>query len=95
MGIVNRVVPGDQLMATAEEWARKLAALPGKVVAQDKMLVNRVYELAGFSQALDYRADPAIADLFGGALEADPHLKVLREQGWEAFRRSRDANYGE
>lgn len=95
MGIVNRVVPGDQLMATAEEWARKLAALPGKVVAQDKMLVNRVYELAGFSQALDYRADPAIADLFGGALEGDPHLRVLREQGWEAFRRSRDASYNE
>lgn len=94
LGFVNRVVPGDQLMAAAEEMARKLAALPQKTVRSNKMLVNRAYELAGFRQALDYRADPAIAEALGvAAEEPDPHLKVLREQGWEAFRSSRDALY--
>ncbi|MEX2081535.1 MAG: enoyl-CoA hydratase/isomerase family protein, partial [Dehalococcoidia bacterium] len=58
LGIVNRVVPGADLMATAEDWARKLAALPQATVATNKLLVNRVYELAGFLEALDYRADP-------------------------------------
>jgi enoyl-CoA hydratase/carnithine racemase len=94
LGLVNRVVPGDELMSTAEEMARKLAALPQKTVRSNKMLVNRVYELAGFREALDYRSDPAIAESLGTAAEEpDPHLKVLREQGWEAFRASRDALY--
>ena len=94
LGFVNRVVPADQVMATAEEMARKLAALPQKTVRSNKLLVNRVFELAGFREALDYRADPAIAEALGtDAEEPDPHLKVLREQGWEAFRSSRDALY--
>ena len=94
LGLVNRVVPGDQLIAAAEEMARKLAALPQNTVRTNKLLVNRVYELAGFREALDYRADPALAEALGtNAAEPDPHLKVLREQGWEAFRASRDALY--
>ncbi|HEX6031639.1 MAG TPA: enoyl-CoA hydratase/isomerase family protein, partial [Tepidiformaceae bacterium] len=95
LGLVNKVVRGDELMAAAEEMAKKLAALPQKTVRLNKALVNRAYELAGFRDALDYRADPAIAGLTGRAAEPDPHLKVLREQGWEAFRKSRDAVYGE
>ena len=96
LGIVNRVVPGDELMATAEDMARKMAALPQKTVRSNKLLVNRAYELAGFRQALDYRSDPLIAAAMGtSAEEPDPHLKVLREQGWEAFRASRDAAYAD
>lgn len=94
LGIVNRVVPADELIATAEDMARKMAALPQKTVRSNKLLVNRAYELAGFRQALDYRSDPGIAAAMGtNAEEPDPHLKVLREQGWEAFRASRDALY--
>jgi enoyl-CoA hydratase/carnithine racemase len=95
LGLVNKVVPADQLMSAAEEMARKVAALPAKTVRLNKALVNRSYELAGFRDALDYRADPAVAGLTGREAEPDPHLKVLREQGWEAFRKSRDAAYGE
>lgn len=94
LGIVNRVVPGDELMATAEDMCRKMAALPQKTVKTNKLLVNRAYELAGFRQALDYRSDASLAAATGTSAEApDPHLKVLREQGWEAFRASRDALY--
>lgn len=95
LGLVNKVVPADELMSAAEEMARKLAALPTKTVRLNKALVNRSYDLAGFRDALDYRADPAVAALTGREAEPDPHLKVLREQGWEAFRKSRDAAYGE
>ncbi len=93
LGMVNRVVPGDRLMDEAIEMARKLAALPQRTVRLNKLIVNRAYELAGFRDALDYRSDPAVAAFTGQAAEADPHLKVLREQGWEAFRQSRDALY--
>lgn len=96
LGLVNKVVPADELMAAAEEMAKKLAALPAKAVKLNKLLVNRAYELQGFRDGLGYRSDPAIAEATGQeAADPDPHLKVLREQGWEAFRKSRDAVYGE
>jgi enoyl-CoA hydratase/carnithine racemase len=93
LGIANKVVPGDQLMATAEDWARRLATLPGNTVATNKILVNRVFELAGFKEALNYREDPAIAPLVAGGGAQAEALKVLQEQGWEAFRKARDAQY--
>ena len=96
LGLVNKVVPADELMSAAEEMAKKLAALPAKAVRTNKLLVNRAYELQGFRDGLGYRSDPAVAEAMGQeAADPDPHLKVLREQGWEAFRKSRDAVYGE
>jgi len=97
LGLVNRVVPDDRLEAEAEAMARKMAALPQRAVKTNKLLVNRVHELAGFRDALDYRDDPLIKAL--SQREGDPglneHLRVLREQGWEAFRQSRDVMYRE
>jgi enoyl-CoA hydratase/carnithine racemase len=94
LGIVNRVVPADELMTVAEETALKIAALPARTVQMNKVLVNRVHEIAGLQQALNYRDDPLIAAMSeAGFRQDDPHLKVLREQGWEAFRQSRDVLY--
>jgi enoyl-CoA hydratase/carnithine racemase len=95
LGFVNRVVANDRLMPEAEEMARKLAALPQNAVRLNKLLVNRVWEIAGFREALDYRSDAKVSALTGQPATQDPHLAVLREQGWEAFRRSRDERYGE
>ena len=97
LGLVNRVVPADQVLTEAEAIARKLAALPQRAVRTNKLLVNRTYELAGFRDALEYRDDPlikAVGESTGDARQNE-HLRVLREQGWEAFRRSRDAMYDE
>jgi hypothetical protein len=60
-------------------------------------LVNRVHELAGLRDGLAYQSDPRISAMSEAARTGDlnAHLKVLREQGWEAFRDSRDALYGE
>ena len=97
LGLVNRVVPDDRLEAEAEALARKLAALPQRAVKTNKLLVNRVHELAGFRDALDYRDDPLIKalDQREGDAGLNEHLRVLREQGWEAFRQSRDVMYRE
>lgn len=93
LGLVNRVVPGDELMAAAEEMAVKLASLPQHTVRGNKLLVNRAYEIAGFQEAINYHEDPNVAPYLRRGGELDPNLKVLREQGWEAFRRSRDKLY--
>jgi enoyl-CoA hydratase/carnithine racemase len=94
LGLVNKVVPEDQVMAEAESWARKLAALNQRTVRTNKVLVNRAYELAGFREALNYRGDPSVAAAAAGTSEdQSEHIRTLREQGWDAFRRSRDVLY--
>jgi 2-(1,2-epoxy-1,2-dihydrophenyl)acetyl-CoA isomerase len=41
LGIVNKVVPLDQLGEATREWAERLAAAPTKAIGMDKWLLNR------------------------------------------------------
>jgi enoyl-CoA hydratase/carnithine racemase len=98
MGLVNRVVPSADLFEEAAKVAKQFAALPPHGVRLNKFLVNRVYELQAFREALDYRDDPAIQAL-SGAASADvvgtERLRTLREQGWNEFLNQRDAAFRE
>ena len=98
MGLVNRVVPGDRLDEAAETMARRLASLPPTAVALNKLLVNRVYELAAFEEALNYRDVPALMELSGRTRDdrvAADRLRTLSERGWEAFKEQRDQAFRE
>jgi 2-(1,2-epoxy-1,2-dihydrophenyl)acetyl-CoA isomerase len=44
LGLVNRVVPRDQLLGLAGEWAARLAAGPTRAIAVTKYLTNRSLE---------------------------------------------------
>jgi enoyl-CoA hydratase/carnithine racemase len=98
MGLVNRVVPAADLFEEAAKVARQFAALPPHGVRLNKFLVNRVYELQAFREALSYGDDPAIQAL-SGAASADAvgteRLRTLREQGWNEFLKQRDAAFQE
>ena len=96
MGLVNRVVPDDQLEASAAEMASKLAALPPTVVRMNKRLVNLVYEQMGLIDAVRYRDNEALREF----LEAEDAVgagrqRVREEEGWAAFKRERDRGYEE
>ena len=96
MGLVNRVVPDDELAEAANEMARKLAALPPTIVRLNKRLVNLVYEQMGLVQAVHYRDNDALREL----LEAENTVgsgrqRIREEQGWAAFKRDRDHGYEE
>ena len=96
MGLVNRVVPDDELDAAADEMARKLAALPPSVVRLNKRLVNLVYEQMGLIEAVRYRDYDALREL----LETEDTVgagrqRIREEQGWVAFKRERDQGYDE
>lgn len=98
IGLINRVVPKDALVAETEAMARKLASLPQATVRLNKMLINRAYEIGGMRAALDYASDPAFGALSGAAYdsaESKNRMRVLREQGWDAFIRERDRMYGD
>ena len=95
LGLVNRVVPRERLEEEAAALALRIAALPQATVRLNKLLVNRVYELAGFREALGYMEEPGLAAL-AEATAGDPlgeeRLAVLRERGWRAFVEHRDAS---
>ncbi len=96
MGIVNKVVPVEQLQEEAEAWAKKLAALPPAAVQRNKFLVNRVYDLAGFRQGLAYSDDPAVKALSESADDdrlTRERRQRLQETGWGAFKDERDAAF--
>lgn len=96
MGLVNRVVPDDQLEDAATEMAAKLASLPPLVVRLNKRLVNMVYEQMGLVDAVRYRDNEDLQEL----LEAEDTVgtgrqRVREDQGWAAFKRERDRGYEE
>ena len=94
MGLVNRVVPDDQLEDAASQMAAKLASLPPSVVRLNKRLVNLVYEQMGLIDVVRYRDNESLRDL----LEAEDNIgsgrqKIREDQGWAAFKRERDRGY--
>ena len=52
LGLVNRVVPGEEIDGVVGEWAARLAAGPPIALAMTKRLLNRSFEQT-FEQALD------------------------------------------
>ncbi|MFP6567150.1 MAG: enoyl-CoA hydratase/isomerase family protein [Dehalococcoidia bacterium] len=94
MGLVNKVVSGDDLMSEAEAMAKKLASLPQRTVLLNKLLVNRAYVLAGFREAMAYRDVPEIEEILNSTRDdevSQRRLRLLTEEGWEAFIKNRDA----
>ncbi len=96
VGLVNRVVPAAKVLEAAQEMAKKLASLPHQTVRMNKALINRTYELRGFSAGVNYRDDEMFMELWTGSQrdeETLSRLRVLQERGWNAFRNERDAAY--
>jgi 2-(1,2-epoxy-1,2-dihydrophenyl)acetyl-CoA isomerase len=46
-GLVNKVVPLDQLYPTARQWAQAVVNVPPDVALTNKHLINQVYEMFG------------------------------------------------
>jgi enoyl-CoA hydratase len=53
MGMLNRVVPRDELQGTVQEMAAKIAAMPRLGLALTKQAINHVEELQGKRAAMD------------------------------------------
>lgn len=83
LGIVNRVVPADQLEALAREWAERLASGPTYAMGVSKRLLNRgtdadiegCFEEEAFAQALVTQSD-----------DAKEGMNAFRERRKPAFR---------
>ena len=85
LGLVNRVVPPEELAASAAEWAQRLASQPTKMLSLTKMMVNRslesdrqtMYELEAMSQDIVMSGEDAQEGVKAFVERRDPEWK-----GW-------------
>jgi 2-(1,2-epoxy-1,2-dihydrophenyl)acetyl-CoA isomerase len=55
IGLINRAVPDEELMATSQAWAQRLAKAPTMAIAANKRLMQRAQH-STYSEALDWEA---------------------------------------
>jgi enoyl-CoA hydratase/carnithine racemase len=94
MGLVNHVVPRDQLEAAVEEMAEKIARAPLTTLRATKTLIKRAWELMGLRMHLQMSND--VLSLTGAhsdvrAIHADMGPVRIRPRQWAATRLAGEA----
>ena len=93
IGLVNRVVPGDQLRSEARKLAHKLSMIPPPAMELNKMGLNRAYEMRGFQSTIDYGAEIFTLVLMSESEESKMFFDVAAEKGLKAAFKWRDARF--
>ena len=77
MGLVNRVVPSDELMPLARAWAERLAAQPTKSLTMSKLLVNRSLET---SRQTMFEMEAWAQEILMAGEDADEGVNAFKER---------------
>ncbi len=77
MGLINRVVPPDELMPTARAWAERLAAQPTKSLTMSKLLVNRSFET---SRQTMFEMESWAQEILMAGEDADEGVQAFKER---------------
>jgi len=93
MGLVNRVVPADALMAEAKNVALRLARLPAIAVKQNKEAINRAYDMRGLMANIEYGQEMFCMTAMAYSPEGQEFRKIAREQGLKAAIRWREQRF--
>jgi enoyl-CoA hydratase len=94
-GMVNRVVPRDQLQAATLKFARRLALISPEALASTKLAINRGADATGFRNALRAGLD-VLAPLYAARTEIGLKFDEIREkEGLGAALRWRAAQFAE
>lgn len=93
IGLVNRVVPRDDLEAATLDLATEIAKNEPLVVRLSKRAVNRAWEVAGFRSAM--RANTELDTIIETANlpQRDEFRRITQEEGLKAAIAWRDARY--
>ena len=93
LGMVNRVVPRDRLDEATLELADHIAMNEPHVIASTKRAVNRVWEVAGFRDAMEANVEIDVEIETANLPARDEFRRITQEQGLKAAIAWRDARY--
>ncbi|WP_055570035.1 enoyl-CoA hydratase/isomerase family protein, partial [Streptomyces atriruber] len=83
MGLVNRVVPADELEKTAREWAERLASGPTRALAMTKQLINASLES---DRATAFAAEAAAQEINMTTADANEGVTAFVERRSPSYR---------
>ena len=95
VGLVNRVVPDDELMPAAEKLAGLMATMAPAAVQYTKRGINATYELAGMQQAIANHTELLTQMMLADSEEKDTFLELAATQGVRAALNWRDGQFKE
>jgi len=94
-GLVNRVVPDDQVESEVEGLVRKIAPTPLPVLRLTKIALTRAYEAMGLQEAVKMNLDLSSMLNAADTPEQREFMDIVKSQGLKAALAWRDARYGE
>ena len=77
IGLVNKVVPPDQLEATAREWATRLARGPTRTIGYAKRLLNRSLDV---DRATLFEEEALSVEMVTGTEDSNEGMTSFRER---------------
>ena len=93
IGMINRIVPADDLDAAALELARHIAAIDPALVKDTKRAVNRALEAQGMLEALEAALQIDLAIEGAGSPDKVQFMDIARREGLKAALTWRDARF--
>lgn len=93
LGMVNRVVPLDELKAATLKFARRLALISAEALYASKLAINRGADAAGFRNALQAGLDMAAPLYAAKTQEGSQFVDITRKQGLGAALRWRRGQF--
>ena len=93
IGLVNRVVPCDELEDATMALADEIAKNEPFVVRSMKASINRVWEIAGLRAALDANTEMDVMIETANLPARDEFRRITQEEGLKAAIAWRDARY--
>ena len=93
LGMINRVVPQDQLMYECERTAKKICLMAQVGVKMTKRAVNRVMEGMGFLSTIEHNLELMVHFETSTSPEIDAFNEVRRESGLKAALNWRDDRF--
>ncbi len=95
LGMINRVVPHDRLLAECERTARKLMKIAQVGLKMNKIAVNRALESMGFLQAIKHNLELVVHFDTSRTPEQEEFNRVRAAKGLRAALDWRDARFKE
>jgi enoyl-CoA hydratase len=93
IGMINRVVPLDDLAREAEALALKMARVPPEVMALTKRPINRTFEIMGLYAALQANVDISSILNTVNSPEQLEFYRIVREEGLKEALAWRESRY--